>query len=522
MTEADAWRVLACVIFGLFMVLLDQTVVNVAFATIQKQFTADVAEIQWVISLYVMVIGIATPLSGFMADRFGHKRVFLSALALFTFGSLLCGLSPSLWTLIAARALQAVGGGLALPIGTAMLFAAFPPHERGKAMGVFGIAMVVAPALGPILGGWLVDAGHWRWIFFLNVPIGIFGVLLGSAWLRPKKGHAGARYDPIGLLFSTVGFASVLYAASVASDRGWSAPSVVTWFVVGAVSLVIFALVELRFAKEALLDLTLFKNSIFLSAALTGYVSVIALFGAEFLLPLYLQLLRGRTALEAGVLLLPMAVAAALSTPFSGRLFDRIGARPLAVAGFSLLAVNTWQLSKLTADTPMSWIEILLFIRGVALGLTVQTTMLTGLSVVPLKKTARASALINSTRQVVQAIGVAILATILASAVSPELSAQLRKFQESAPAQTASAGPRFELCNLPAPPVSVPGAPPGMPPQALGMIKTFCGQYIDGLEHDYKVTFYASLVAILLGAILPGWPGKWSRRSGGEPSIPSH
>ncbi|HEY3365602.1 MAG TPA: DHA2 family efflux MFS transporter permease subunit [Symbiobacteriaceae bacterium] len=518
---ADKWRVLVCVVFGLFMVILDMTVVNVAFPTIQRQFAADVNASQWVLSLYVMMMGIATPLSGFLADRFGHKRVFLTALTLFATGSLLCGLAPTLWLLIGARAIKGIGGGLAMPIGTAMLFEAFPPHERGKALGVFGIALVVAPALGPILGGWLVDGGHWRWIFFLNVPIGLVGVILGSLWLRRDSGRGAAAFDPAGLVFSSIGFGSVLYAASVASDRGWGSRSVVTWFLVGGAALLIFALVELRLAKAPLLDLRLFKNAIFTWAALTGYVSVIALFGAEFLMPLYLQLLRGRTALEAGVLLLPMAVAAALSAPFSGFLFDRVGARPLAVVGFSLLAVNTWQLSLITADTTLRWIGVLLFVRGVALGLTVQTTMLVSLSVVPLEETARASALINSTRQVVQAIGVAVLATILASSVAPELTAQLRQFQDRMPqGQAAPAGQRFELCNLPGPPPVA--APAGIPPQALGLIKTFCGQYIDGLERDYKVTFYASLVAVLLGAILPGWPGKWSGRSAPGPVVSGH
>jgi DHA2 family multidrug resistance protein len=564
LTPKEQWQVLACVVFGLFMVILDQTVVNVAFPTIQRQFAAEVNAVSWVLSLYIMMLGIATPLSGFLADRFGHKRMFLSSLALFVTGSLLCGLAPSLGTLILARAIQGVGGGIGLPIGTALLFSTFPPHERGKAMGVFGIAMVVAPAMGPILGGWLVDAGHWRWIFFINVPIGLVGVLLGLRWLKPESGRGDVRFDPAGLLFSSIGFGSVLYAASRAADKGWGAAEVVTWFAVGAAALLLFALIELKWAREPLLDLRLFGKQDFTSAAVTGYVSVIALFGAEFLMPLYLQLMRGRTAMEAGILLLPMAIAAAIATPVSGRLFDRIGARPLAVIGFSILAVNTWQLSKLTATTTIPWIQFLLFIRGIALGLTVQTTLLVGLSVVPLSKTARASALINSTRQVVQAIGVAVLATILASAVAPELTAGLKQFQAQAPAvEKLPDGSRFELCNLPVPPAgasgasgagapgpgapgsgapgagapgsgalgpaaagaaapAIPGAPPGMPPQALGMIHEFCTQYTGGLEHDYRVTFYASLVAIALGAILPGWPGKWTRRSTGAPPAVGH
>jgi len=516
---ANKWKVLFSVIFGVFMVILDATVVNVAFATIQKEFAVSTNASQWVLSLYVMMLGIATPLAGFLGDRFGQKRIFLSAIALFAAGSLLCGLSPSLWTLIAARAVQGIGGGIAAPIGTSLLFAAFPPNERGKAMGVFGIAMVVAPALGPILGGWLVDVGHWRWIFFVNVPIGLLGVILGSMWLPKVGGDSQSKFDPLGLLFSTVGFGSVLYAASVAADKGWGSTEVLAFFGLGALALLIFALIELKVAKEPLLDLTLFKNPIFLVSALTGYVSVLALFGAEFLMPLYLQLLRGRTALEAGVLLLPMALSAAVFTPLAGQLYDRLGARSLAVTGFGLLAINTWQLSQISTTTSLHFIQFLLALRGMALGLTVQTTMITSLSVVPLQKTARASSLVNATRQVVQSLGVALLATILSTSISATTNAQLRAFQSRMPAAQSS-GQRFELCA-----VGTPDAPPiakMIPPQGVQLIQTFCGEYINGLEHDYKLTFGFSLLAMALGAMMPGWPGKWTRRSSRGPMPTAH
>lgn len=481
------WRVLISVVFGLFMVILDTTVVNVAFRTLQREFAANVNDSQWVISLYVMALGISTPLSGYLGDRFGQKRIFVGALGVFVVGSLLCGLAPTLWTLIAARTLQGFGGGIALPLGTAMLFAAFPPAERGKALGTFGIALVVAPALGPILGGWLVDQGHWRWIFFINIPIGIVGVAIGSLWLREQRRGREARFDPLGLLCSTIGFGAVLYAASVAADQGWSSRAVIIGFVVGAVALALFVVVELFVAPEPLLDLRLFGKPVFTLAAITGYVSTVALFGAEFLMPLYLQVLRGRSALQAGVLLLPLAIASAFVSPFAGRLFDKFGPRPLAIIGFGLLAVNTWQFSELTTTTSIVWIQFLLALRGVALGLTVQTTLTTALSVVPGPQTARGSALINATRQVIQSIGVAILATVLATAVAPGLSAQLQQFQAAAPAAQAKSAP-IELCALQ--PTAAGSAPTGgtVPAQAYPLIQTFCGQYVAGLRNAYQLT----------------------------------
>ena len=325
-------------------------------------------------------------------------------------------LAPNLGLLIVARALQGIGGGIALPLGSAQLYAAFPPNEQGKAFGYFGIVLMTAPALGPLLGGVLVDQGMWRWIFFVNVPIGVFGVWLGARWLREWKQDAKPHLDVVGLLLALVAFGSLLYAASIAATVGWTAVTTLVWFAVGSVALVGFVLTDLHSSKEPLLDFRLFQRPTFLTANLIGYVSVIALFGAEFLMPVYLQNLRGQTSLGSGLILLPLAVAAAIATPIAGRLYDRIGPRPLIVFGFLVLVVNTWQLSRLTMTTSITFIMFLLALRGLALGTTVQTTFATALGSVPKPRLARGSALINATRNVVQSIGVAVLATVLASA----------------------------------------------------------------------------------------------------------
>lgn len=503
---AYKWKVLISVVFGIFMVILDTTAVNIAFRTLNEEFAAGVNDAQWVISIYVLALGVSTPISGYLADRFGLKRVFLTGLALFVVGSFLCGIAPNLGLLILARAFQGLGGGLALPLGPALLFTAFPPKEQGTALGVFGIALVVAPALGPILGGWLVDQGVWRWIFFINVPIGLLGVFLGSRFLRHQVKDSTAKLDWLGLITSTVGFGSVLYAASIAAERGWTSGTVVTSFGIGVIALVAFAIIELYVVKEPLLDLRLFKNRVFTNATLVGWVAVVALFSAEFLLPLYLQILRGRSALETGIILLPLALSSGIVLPLAGKLYDKIGARPLLVTGFAILIVNTWQLAQLTATTPISWILFLLALRGVALGLTVQTTFVTALATVPLPDLPRGSALTNSTRQVVQAIAVALLATVLASTVTPGLSAQLQAFQQSAPpAAIASQSGEVELCALPT--SNLP-----LPPQAVTSISQFCNEYVQGLENAYQITFYFAILALILSAFLPGWPFGWKGR----------
>lgn len=514
------WGVLISVIFGVFMVMLDSTVINVALATIRTEFQTSLSDTQWVISLYTLALGISTPMAGFLGDRFGLKRIYVLGLALFVLGSLTCGLAPTsnILILIAARAVQGVGGGIALPLGTALLFGAFKPSEQGLAFGVFGIALVVAPALGPILGGWLVDHNLWRFIFFINVPIGLLGVILASQILREQRSERVPSFDWLGLIFSTIGFGAVLYAASIAADEGWTSAKTLTFFAIGGAGLLLFALIELFVARDPLLDLRLFKRSVFLNAVVVGYVSVVALFGAEFLLPLYLQTLRGKTALETGVILLPLAIASGIVAPMAGKLYDRFGARPLMVVGFGMLVINTWQFSQLTADTAIGWILVLLAIRGVAIGLTIQTTLVAALSVVGKREYSRASSLSNATRQVAQSIGVAVLATILATALSP----QIRQYQNQLLDQPrGSSSQPIALCQpLPTTiPTTIPtsGAPSGpaggpSPQQLAALLQEACQQSIKGYESAYKLTFYFALLAMALGALLPGWPLKWEGR----------
>ncbi len=539
---AHKWKVLISVIFGIFMVLLDATVVNVAFQTLRREFHADIHEAQWVISVYVLALGISTPLAGFLADRFGIKRVYVTGLATFVVGSVLCASASSLGLLIGARALQGFGGGMAMPLGAALLLTAFPREEQGMALGTFGIALVLAPALGPIVGGWLADQGVWRAIFWINVPIGIVGVTLASRFLRERYGERRPSLDGLGLVTEVIGFGAMLYAAGMAASHAWGSREVVTAFAIGALGLAAFVCVELWVAKDPLLNLRLFKDPTFAIATLIGYVSVIALFGAEFLMPLYLQALRGFSAFQTGVLLLPLGIMAGICLPIAGRLYDRIGPRPLLVVGFSVLAFNTWQLAQIEADTEIGWIVLLLALRGVALGLTVQTTYVTALGVVPVPEIARGSSLVNATRQLTQALAVAILATILASTLSPEtraMQAQNRaepgaaspepvalcdpegraaaRFAAAIPVEPVQAGPDDPLPAEVGPPRD-PAAPTATvtDPAAPAALALACKESVQGFERAYLITFLGALAALCLGALLPGWPGTWhGRRVGG-------
>lgn len=515
-------KILISVIFGLFMVILDTTVVNVAFQTLRAEFGASLNDSQWIISIYVLSLGISTPLSAFLANRYGMKRIYLAGLSIFIVGSFLSGISPTLGFMIGARALQGFGGGIALPLGSAILFRSFPPKEQGAALGIFGLAALVAPALGPILGGYLVDQSLWRFIFFINPPIGIIGIILGSFFLPDFLGDHWPKMDWLGLITEVIGFGSVLYAASVAANFGWSAPGVVTWFLIGAAGLVAFALIELFVAKEPLLDLKLFRKPTFLSASLLGYVSVIALFGAEFLLPIYLQFLRGQTAFNTGLILLPMAVTGGVATIVAGRLYDRLGPRPLLAFGFGILILNTWQLSQIKADTPVSWILVILALRGLAFGSTIQTTFVTALSAVPLPVIAIGSSLTNATRQVFQAVGVAILATVLVSTLSPQISALQQEFLNTPPQPGVVP---LAICQpIVSPSVAVnlkSGDPPApIPAQVAPLLAEACRENISGFEQSYRITFFAAILAFLIGLLLPGWPFKWAGRRAADGPAP--
>ena len=517
------WKVLISVVFGIFLIILDTTVVNVAFQTLRREYGATLNDAQWIISVYTLSLGIVTPISGYLADRFGPKRIYTIGLAIFALSSLACGLAPSLPVLIIARAFQGIGGGLAQPLGPAFIYRTFPAKEQGMALGFFGIALVLAPALGPILGGWLVDIDMWRWIFFINIPIGIVGFVVSSRWLPIDTAQRVVKADPLGIATASIGFGSVLYASSLVANYGWTDATVLTWYAVGAAAIMSWIIVELYVAKEPMLDLRLFRSPTFAMANLIGYVSVVALFGAEFFMPVYLQALRGYSAVESGLTLLPLAIAAGITTPLAGRFFDKIGPRPLITIGFTILVINTWQFTQIQADTSITTIMLLLALRGVALGMTVQTTFATALSSAPAPKLARASSLVNGTRFVVQSIGVAILATVLTST----LSAEVKSLQNQAEEATTAVRQPFGLCETPGvaledniPPAAaaklkdLPADQAGPAKAAIrAQIQAACDQNVLGFEAAYLLTFYVGLCAIVFGIFLPGWPGTWEGRS---------
>jgi len=406
------WIVAFTVVFGIFMSILDSTIVNIAIPRLQNAFGANLDSVQWVLSGYTLALGIATPLTGYLADRFGTKRLYLYALVIFTVCSALCGLAWNLPMLIFFRVLQAMGGAFLFPISITLLYTEFPPQERGMAMGVLGVPILIAPALGPTLGGYLITYASWQLIFYINVPIGMVGFIMAAVFLRelPHEGHP--RFDGWGFLLSAIGLGSVLYAFANVSKDGWGSSTVEGFLGVGFIALCLFVILELSIIKregQPLLDLRFFADSSFTPNVIANVFVTGILFGGILLLPLYLQILRGLSPYQAGLFLLPQALCSMVVVVVGGRLVDKIGTKWVVLPGLVFLVLPLWGLLNATPNTPYGWFQFLLILRGGEIGLVAQPLMRAALVNVPPRRLSQASSLLTVVRFVAGSLITAIL-----------------------------------------------------------------------------------------------------------------
>ncbi|MFQ5556529.1 MAG: DHA2 family efflux MFS transporter permease subunit [Acidimicrobiales bacterium] len=356
--------VLVVYMLGLFIQILDATVVNVALPTLAAEFTVEVTEIEWVVLGFLLSLAIGIPAAGWLGDRFGSKRVFLIALGVFTGASALCGAAGSVDQLVAFRILQGLGAGLITPIGSAMLYRAFPVHERARAAAaVVGVA-VIAPALGPVVGGIIVQTTSWRWIFFVNIPIGAAAMVLGWLWLEESTEPTASRFDGPGLVLSGGGLAMLLYALSIAPDEGWTSPVVL---LVGAGAVAAFAamtVIELRI-EQPMLQLRLFGERMFRTTNIAALFTYAGFLSQIFLFTLYLQVLRGSSPFEAGLTQSPQAVGVFLMSNLAGhRLYVAIGPRRLMTAGTAGTGLVTAIIALTDVDTPLWVLGTMMLARG--------------------------------------------------------------------------------------------------------------------------------------------------------------
>lgn len=407
---------LMAIIVAMIMVILDSTVVNNAIPKLVEYFDTDLKTIQWTVTGYTLALSAVIPLAGWMTDKFGSKQIFMITIALFTIGSVLCGIAQTPEQLIIYRIIQGLGGGMVAPIGMTMVFKIAPPERRGSIMGLLGIPMLMAPAFGPVLSGWLVDSVSWHWIFIINLPIGIIALILGYKYL-PKSGREAAPHlDLYGMFLAPIAFSMLAYGVSE-GGTSWSSASTITGLTVGGIALILFIFVELA-QKQPLLELKVFKSSDFTRSIILTWIVQLALFGAMLIVPLYLQSVMNYTALETGWILMPYALCAAIGMPFSGRLFDKIGARPLAFAGLAVVSVALFILSGISLDTSLWVIILCICIMGLGMGFSMMPLNTHVLNSAPRRLVGRVTPLTAAAQQVVVSFAVAGLTGYLTSQIT--------------------------------------------------------------------------------------------------------
>ncbi len=409
--ERYMWMALSVVIVGTFMSILDSSIVNVAIPKMMTVFGASTDQIEWVVTGYMLTMSIVIPLTGYLGDRFGIKRLYIMSLIIFTAGSALCGLSVSTQTMIAARVVQAIGGGMIMPVGMAMIFMIVPIEKRGVALGVWGISAMAAPAIGPTLSGYIVQYLDWRLIFTINVPVGIIGTTLAILLLKETEIHENKKFDFIGAITSAIGLFTLLLALDQGNSKGWTSTYEIVLFAISILSIVCFIYQELTY-EQPLLDLRVLKNGSFSISLVVSTITTIGMYGALFLIPIYMQNIRGYTPMESGLLSLPMAIVTGIMMPISGKLFDKFGAKWLTIIGLAILSGASFMLSKLTLETSYTVILLIMMVRGLGMGMSMMPVQTNGMNSIPRDQSGRATALNNTLRQVSASLGIAVLTTI--------------------------------------------------------------------------------------------------------------
>ncbi|MDE2933093.1 MAG: MDR family MFS transporter [Chloroflexota bacterium] len=401
-------------VFGMFMNLLDLTIVNVAVPVLAFELDASAQEVQWVVTAYLLAVAVGIPVSGWAGDRFGTKLMFVLALAFFTIGSALCAFAWNIESLIVFRGLQGLGGGLLMPVSQTMVFRAFPQQERSKAAGILIVPTTFAPASGPLVGGIILDYLAWPWIFLVNIPVGVVAIVLAIAFLREQREDAPGRIDIPGLVLASGGLAVFLYGLAEAGERGFGDPVVLGFGGAGLVLLALFVLVELR-TEEPLIDVRLFANRLFAVANASQAVAFMGFSATLFLLPLILQLERGLSPFESGLATFPQAIGVMVMAPLLARIYPIVGPRRLVAVGLLAASATTVPLILMDLETDLWWVRGTMFARGMGFSMMLVPLQTAAFAQISMADTGRATAALNATRQVAQSFGVAIIATVLTS-----------------------------------------------------------------------------------------------------------
>jgi len=400
------WLVVITVLLGTFTIILNNSMLNPAIPHLMNVFEADAVSTGWVITIFMVTMGMIMPLTGFLGDKCGKKQLYIAGLSIFILGSILGSFSWDLSSLIFFRGVQGIGGGMIMPLSLALIFEAFPKGERGLATGIWGIAAMMAPTIGPTLGGIIIEMGSWEWLFLFNIPTGVLGLIFSSIYLKQTDKVANIRFDLLGFLTVTLGVGSILLALGRVSELSHLRDATnISLILLGMLSLYLFVRIENR-TEQPLLDLSVFKIPAYTYSVWVAMISSISLFGGIFLLPLLIQQVYGFNAIMTGLTFLPAALLTGVFMTIGGRLLDRQGPAVIVTTGLSIVAVGTLLLGFIGIDTAIWVIFVLNAVRGIGMGLSTMPATTSGMNSIPEKFISRGSAMNNVLRQMSSAFGI--------------------------------------------------------------------------------------------------------------------
>ncbi|MGO2890775.1 MAG: MDR family MFS transporter [Enterococcus devriesei] len=405
-------------LIGTFCTVLNQTLLTTAFPALMKAFDISASSVQWLTTGFLLVNGIMIPISAWLINKFSSKRLYLTAMTIFLIGTITCFVAPNFSTLLIGRLVQAAGVGISMPLLQNIMLSIFPPEKRGSAMGMAGIVIGLAPALGPTLSGWIIDHYTWRDLFGMVIPIVV--LVLAIFLMKSVIQLSNPSIDVFSALLSTVGFGSLLYGFSSVGNDGWGSLKVISFLVVGVVVIGLFVWRQLHL-EHPFLELRVFKSPIFTIAAILSGVVNMAMVGAEMVLPLYIQNIRGESAFHSGLMLLPGAVIMGAMMPITGAIFDKHGAKRLAISGMLILTAATLPFAFLTKETPIAMIVILYAMRMFGISMVMMPVTTSGMNALPMNLISHGTAVNNTFRQVASSIGTAILISVLTNVTKDNL-----------------------------------------------------------------------------------------------------
>lgn len=404
--------IVVLLLLGSFIAILNQTLMITVIPVIMEEMQITANTAQWLTTVFMLVNGVMIPISAFLIERFTTRQLFISAMSIFALGTLVSGIAPNFEMLLVGRVIQSMGAGIMLPLMQTVFLFIFPFHKRGSAMGLVGLVISFAPAIGPALSGWVTSHYSWRVLFFIILPIAIIDIIIAFFLMKNVTELTNPKLDIPSIILSTLGFGGLLYGFTSAGNNGWGDTITLLSLGVGIVILFFFVKRQLRM-EHPMLEFRVFKYPIFTIGTALGMIGFLGLIGTETLIPLYMQNARGFTALEAGIALLPGAIVMGLMSPITGRIFDKIGARSLAVTGLIIITASTFFLTNLQPTTSFMFITIVYTIRMFGLAMVMMPVTTAGLNILPKRLIPHGTAMNNTMRQISASIGTAVLVTVM-------------------------------------------------------------------------------------------------------------